>query len=404
MTIFTIDVSSNGESIIRNGDVVIPEEDYVNMLCSNPPEARQCITCVCSGTLDEFTIHQVDGRDYAVCRACSTLNGGYCSDCGVYGNRRLDLSLYSFSEEDRVLCHNCYNTSYRQCRRCCNPFYNDDMTVVEGYHYCEPCLNSSFPRCKYCSNVYSGKQICRCGKTKSTDFLTNRYFSIELEIVDPNRESRTNWKSVSDSSISAGGIEYLSGPMVGASAIEEIKSECSLLNGFIDESCGFHLHMDFGEEDETVVKKFAATCDVLKDFAFEIVKPNRKESRYCKHYDSTFLNNLIEYQLDTTLYGTDERDNLSYHKRNKYHESRYYWFNMHSYYFRGTIEMRHHHGTQNPETILRWAELWLKVADWSKNNSIETIRNSDVNKILSESKLRSDTIAYFNNKKLSYNL
>lgn len=403
MTIFTFFQSDDGNVLIRNGDTVIPDSDYIEMLCGNPPQARQCITCNSSGTPDEFVVVQHDNREYSICLLCIRKDGSHCQSCGQIGSRKVNLTEYSGGEDSYVLCPDCYTNRYKVCRRCCGVFLSENTVLADNSYYCFSCASRTFPKCKYCNNRHIGKNICRCGKTRPKSFLTDRYFSTEIEIVDPNSESRPNrWTSVSDSSISPGGIEYLSGPMVGSNAVDEIIEECSLLGGFVDDTCGFHLHLDFGEESQEDVKKFAAACSVLQNLAFDIVKPNRKDSRYCKPYGADFIDTLLNLPLEETLYNTDNPTHIENCKRNKYHESRYHWLNLHSYYFRGTIEMRQHHGTKNPVTIINWAELWLKVAEWSKNKTLSEIRSASADKIITGCGLRSTTLDYFNNKKLSF--
>lgn len=402
MTIFSIDVIDGETVVIRNGENIISDSDYVSMLCSNPPQARQCVTCQRSGTPDEFFVLELGNREYSVCSVCNNTHGAECEGCCQRGSLRLNLTEYRLGDDTNILCAECYNNKCSQCRRCCENFLNEDMVIAERGKYCVPCSNAVFPRCKYCDKRHIDKNICRCGKVKPSGFLTNRYFSTEIEIVDPNRESTTSWASVGDSSISEGGIEYLSGPMVGKNAIDEIFSECQRLGGFIDDSCGFHLHIDFGEETEETVKKFSAACGVLENLAFDFVKPNRKTSKYCKPCGAAFINNLLNLPLDKAIYDTDDLSRIEYCKKNKYHESRYHWLNLHSYFYRGTIEIRQHHGTKNPQVIANWAELWLKIAEWSKQQSIRDIRSASADKIMSGCGLRSQTLSYFNNKKLSF--
>lgn len=398
----------NDSVIILSPDgTQISDNDFANLLMKqNVVGCYACNQYVNADSVKSFTYN--DGT-VSFCAGCAVRHILQCSHCDCLGTRRTNLNEYSIGPESShrvaLLCGECVNNYYGQCNQCGYNFESSQLIPHEGRKYCVPCGNRRFPKCKYCDNRHVGREICRCGKTKSKDsYLPNIYFSTELEIIDPDRESTTIWSNVHDGSLSGGGVEYLSGPMVGSMAVDEISEECSKLSGFVDDTCGFHIHIDFGENSEDDVKKYAAACQRLEAFAFDIVRGNRKDSRFCKRYGNMFLSNLLKMKLDHLIYQTSSERDLMLLKKQKYQDSRYHWFNLHSYYFRGTVEMRQHHGTKDPATVLRWAELWLKVADWSKKQEIGDISNMSAGQIITSVGLRSDTIDYFNNKKLCFQL
>lgn len=375
-------------------------------------QARKICVCSCCDTyLDTNAATELkhNNTSYFSCKKCTQRYGAACAKCEKIGNTRINLQHYTLGPENSPretnLCSSCANDCYSTCHRCGYLFDLDGLVSHEGRKFCDGCAARQFPKCKYCDKHHLGKNICRCQKNNSNSYLPGRYFSTELEIVDIRRESTTKWQSVSDSSISSGGVEYLSGPMVGKFAVDEIYEECGKLGGFVDDTCGFHIHLDFGDEDELNVRKYAIACQKLESFAFSIVKNNRKESRYCKRYPSYFLDALVnqDNSLDTAVYNSSNERQITEWKRQKYQEMRYHWYNLHSFFFRGTIEMRQHHGTKSPDVILRWAELWLKVADWSNKTNIDDVISSNEKKIIESIGLRSDTLEYFNNKKLCFN-
>lgn len=398
----------------ENGQLVITlngEPIDTDILANLVREKKICACSCCDTYIDTKAASKIvhNNNTYFSCRKCSSRYGGECFKCEEQGNVKINLSSYTLGPENSPreirLCSNCANNAYSQCNRCGYLFDIDTLILHEGRRFCDGCAGRQFPKCKYCDKRHLGKNICRCKKNNSDSFLPGRYFSTELEIVDMRRESTTKWHSVNDSSISSGGIEYLSGPMVGKFAVDEIYEECGKLGGFVDDTCGFHIHLDFGDESEENVRKYAIACQKLESFAFSIVKNNRKDSRYCKKYTSYFLESLVDQSkdLDEVVYNSSNERQLTEWKRQKYQEMRYHWYNLHSFFFRGTIEMRQHHGTMSPDVILRWAELWLKVADWSSKNAIDNVINSNEQKIIESIGLRSDTLEYFNNKKLCFN-
>ncbi|MEK6878653.1 MAG: amidoligase family protein, partial [Nanoarchaeota archaeon] len=73
-----------------------------------------------------------------------------------------------------------------------------------------------------------------------------------------------------------------------------------------------------------------------------------------------------------------DKKQVAINKRNHGHDKRYSSFNFHSTFYRGTLEVRAHSATQNPQKILNWIELLLKVVDWSLNH----YKHSQVEKLL----------------------
>lgn len=394
-------VERDGEYCLVYEGNVIPDSEVESL--TETGAVRVCYHCATIGYSPEFTSFQSDSQEVSFCSTCANEYCTTCESCDTFGSLTVNLNNYDIARsQSRRLCRDCYENNYARCHSCGVAESRETIIENEGRFWCTSCGEDKFPKCKYCSNRHLGKRICRCHKEKPAGFLTNRYFSVEVELIDPNGESTTSWKNVHDGSLSSGGKEYISGPLVGEKAIEEITVECSKMGGYIDNSCGFHLHLDFGDETPENVVKFAAACQVLEPFAFSLVTRNRDNSRFCKKYDKSFAKRLKDLPLDVAIYDTTNSSELNRAKTHKYHQSRYHWVNLHSFYFRGTIEIRHHHGTKNAASILRWAELWLKVAEWSKTKDYDSIVQCSPEHIIESCGLREDTKEYLSHKKLIY--
>lgn len=63
------------------------------------------------------------------------------------------------------------------------------------------------------------------------------------------------------------------------------------------------------------------------------------------------------------------QDRLKQLKKNKGHPSRYNALNFHSYFFRGTLEFRHHHGSINKDTMTYWPLICGSIVEWAKTHS-----------------------------------
>lgn len=394
-------VERDGEYCLTYDGQVIPDNEVESL--TETGAVRVCYHCATIGYAAEFTSFQNDSEEVSFCNPCASEYCTTCEECDTFGSISVNLANYDIARErTKRLCRACYERNYARCHSCGITESRNTIIEHEGRFWCTSCGEDKFPKCKYCSNRHLGKRICRCHKDRPTGFLTNRYFSVEVELIDPQSESTTSWKNVHDGSLSSGGKEFISGPLIGEKAIEEITAECSKMGGYIDQSCGLHLHLDFGEDSPDDVVKFAAACQVLEPFAFSVVTRNRDSSRFCKKYDKTFVKRLKDLPLDIAIYDTTNSSELNRAKTHKYHQSRYHWCNLHSFYFRGTVEIRHHHGTKDAASILRWAELWLKVAEWSKTKDYDSIMKCSPEQIIGDCGLRQDTQEYLSNKKLIY--
>ncbi len=344
----------------------------------------------------------------------------------------------------RRVCHSCYLQHYGNCSCCNTAFLRNDLTSITGYIFCSQCQQNHFIPCEVCQTMHWNqasiafndddgvrhiacsrqcdqrlRRNCEeCGRYHLLPFtqcltkypplpteyvqcyLPNRVFSVELETkIAPNAPK--GWKAVQDGSI--GGLEYLSGPIVGAKAIEHIETGCEFFNKdgpCVDNRCGFHLHINARDKTEEQLAKFIMTCYKYQQDFYNMVPKRRRGCDYSRNLAAGFehCRNGIEellYKPDDDEY--DRSETLRSHKRNKYHQSRYYWVNLHSYYYRGTVEIRLHSGTTLPEKVLRWTEMWLKVFDWSTSNDFNPtlLGSKTIWGILKRAGVRKSTIDFY---------
>jgi len=72
--------------------------------------------------------------------------------------------------------------------------------------------------------------------------------------------------------------------------------------------------------------------------------------------------------FDMRWYKNHDKLAIKYDKGEKYNHTRYCGLNLHSVFYRGTIEFRQHAGTVDEEKILRWAGILLFVVDYAINH------------------------------------
>lgn len=191
---------------------------------------------------------------------------------------------------------------------------------------------------------------------KSFNFIRSaRKYGMELEsdtgIIDPNM---TAFVGVHDGSIN--GIEYQSPIMQGDQGMMEVMILCSY--GLkAAPSCGFHLHVDGRDLSFEQIARIGRTYKMLEDFFYHTVTPNRRTGSFaqCIHPDFTVT--------DRKAFTTQNYRNEDYRPLGKNGSYRTDWFNVHSWFFRGSVEIRLHHGTFDPGEIGPWVKLHTTFFD-----------------------------------------
>lgn len=317
----------------------------------------------------------------------------YCKKCYEELDKCSNCNNLAVCEtvDESTLCPACVDFTTTKCDKCGNPSSNTKHIEDDN--------NSDYYDCYLCSLCHSKYLDKILPKKCANGYLGDRCFGIELEFNDVYTDN-SNWERVEDGSLDCGDGEFLSGPIRGIDAIRNITDNCSKISGEITKNCGFHIHIDFTKENTESAKRFLACAIALEDFIFSVVPPSRRRNSYCVRYNKDekkkILNGLFVESLKKLVYGYEDTDTTD-----KYHHKRYMWVNMHSYFYRGTVEIRVHNGTKSPNKILRWAELWTKLADWSSKktsgfiiNKINSDKNFD-NYILKSIGLRKSTKEYF---------
>jgi hypothetical protein len=190
-------------------------------------------------------------------------------------------------------------------------------------------------------------------------------------VYDPwkviDRRGRT-WQVVADSSLNAR-REYqaeIVSPILHYEDIAELQEVVRAVRnagGRCDQSCGIHAHVDGARFDARAVTnlvKIFHKQEALIERALGIC-PNRLNT-FCKSIDPSFLERLEKdrprtlEELNRAWYG--------YHCPNPQHydRSRYRALNLHSLFYRGTIEYRAFNGTLHAGKIKAYIQFALALS------------------------------------------
>lgn len=228
---------------------------------------------------------------------------------------------------------------------------------------------------------------------------SNRFVAAEIEIaglknfvVDgkpsllDKAEDKWKYNSVHDGSLPYCGFEITTAPANGDSFIQQITE---ITNGLkehspiITKNCGLHVHIDARDYNFHDIAKLIKVYAAIEPILFSMVPASRRKSKFClpcgKTYKNALENNSSNYWTTKTqvVLNTYNNYDSNTHRKSKYNNARYNALNLHSWFYRGTIEFRLMEGTINPQYIINWGILWAKILDY-----VLGATNADIDKIV----------------------
>ena len=151
----------------------------------------------------------------------------------------------------------------------------------------------------------------------------------------------------------------------------------------VNSSCGLHIHIDGANHTAKSLKNLVFTFRAKEDLIFKAVAPERKHNHYCKPIDDSLVDNIKKIkQLDDckmkdTWYSTYRDSGGEY---THYHDSRYHALNLHSLWYRGTVEFRLFRSTLHAGEVRAYLNLCLAMsaaAINAKRASAEVLDNGN---------------------------
>lgn len=292
-----------------------------------------------------------------------------------------------------------------RCCRFCSEYKN--------LHTCGACLLHCGCRvCPYCKRKrpahicnFCEKPKCQCqnacrgtgnlarprlvGAPTFTQIPLLRTLGVEIEVANVSNVHRAldipyPPTLVRDGSISGGENpqEIVTQPLVGDQIIENLSDITSWIRnnrGFVNASCGLHVHVGgrwagagYDFDDIYALRRLLLLYTRFEKTFFSWVARSRRSGGYSKPLTATQRVEIsalpyckdsasIKAQIIKIIYAGNESAYLgrdfSGVKTHKYSHGRYCALNLHSWFYRKTIEFRHHEGTLALQEILGWA-LW----------------------------------------------
>ena len=217
-----------------------------------------------------------------------------------------------------------------------------------------------------------------------SDFVFDRTFGIELEIVHSNKTklrkailrrgiacsiegynhiTRRHWKIVTDASVH-GGYELVSPVLKGAEGLNEVKLVCEALEevgAIINKTCGFHAHFGTDDFKDTIKvwRNLYINYATLESDIDAFMPPSRRNNIYCK---TLKVSNWKEKMQSAQTLVDLERVITG--------RNRYFKLNSQSYWRHGTVEFRQHSGTIEFEKIKNWLMFCARLIELSKKEKL----------------------------------
>jgi hypothetical protein len=170
-----------------------------------------------------------------------------------------------------------------------------------------------------------------------------------------------------------------------------------------DNSCGMHVHVDASDYSQWDLRKLIMLWAGVESTMYELIARQRWGNIYCAVSSGRYVRALLS---DDTIVVAGNEDNpeevgkslnpahswgeriaqavYEHHgrdicgrggegKRLKYNQSRYHGLNLHSYFFRKTIEVRLFESTGSTETLKNWPLVCGNIVDFASRSTERTI-------------------------------
>lgn len=202
---------------------------------------------------------------------------------------------------------------------------------------------------------------------------------ITLNGYSPSDPPYEAWSFVTDDSIKgAGGGELVSPILSGIQGLIRLYQVINLLREFpeiqVNETCGFHVHHGvdpetFGNRELFQLMRIVA---IFENYIFHLLPEDRRHAETCRPLEidlyKWFRRNGSQRrvpQVKNLWYSPENRDDDKTPKHRKLHPTRYHGLNLHSYWYRGTVEFRYYPSLlDQPEELMQWIIFTQFLMEW----------------------------------------
>jgi len=341
-----------------------------------------------------------DGRCYPICGDCYDPIIG-CDICGTACSRG------TRGEEAKTmgglyLCASCYGKHIYECDGCHRQkVVTSNTTLTSNGRICVKCASKGLSNCALCGSLavraslkahrgigdicrgcrkYQSREIgpTRTASTRGKMLTSLRTIGVEIEAEGGfSGYARNNIPSdcgIGSDGTLQNGVEVQTNPTIGKLAEETINQCCRALKDAkytVSSRCGLHVHVGAFDIRETpsLQLRLARAVYALEPIFYAILPDSRQRNNYCRRLSDYYKFKNFSLDSDPEAFSKawyNDEQISSRNQRKGLHgdETRYMGFNLHSVFYRGTVEFRHHSGTLNPKKIIYWTKLICHIIDW----------------------------------------
>ena len=223
---------------------------------------------------------------------------------------------------------------------------------------------------------------------------SSRFIAAEIEVagikdnkkIVENVVRKWNGSIVYDGTLpKPNGFEINTSPAAGDLYVKQISEICDKLakaGAIVNNTCGLHVHLDARDYNYCDLNRLIKVYAAIEPTLYCMVPPNRRNNAYSIKC-GVKLENAIKFSrshlelkdaIVTAIYGSPDSVSYRTDKRGAGHGTgRYYALNLHSWFYRGTIECRLFDGTLDKNEIIDWGVLWANILDFAAHSSDDDV-------------------------------
>lgn len=209
---------------------------------------------------------------------------------------------------------------------------------------------------------------------------------VTLNGFSPDEPAYEAWSFVLDDTIKgAGGNELVSPILSGVQGLSQLYEVLQILREFpeiqTNETCGFHVHHGvdpekFGNQE---LFELIRIMSIFEGYIYQLLPQERRVAETCRPlevdlYEWYGRNGSVRPipTVQTLWYSPENRDDPQVTRHRKMHPTRYHGLNLHSYWYRNTIEFRHYPSViLQPEELMQWIIFTQFLVEWGAGRRLE---------------------------------
>ena len=163
--------------------------------------------------------------------------------------------------------------------------------------------------------------------------------------------------------------------------LQEVVRALRHAGAIVNSSCGMHVHVDASKHTAQSLKNALSIMYSKEDILFKALKVNESRVyRWCKKVDEDKLKKIRKLPSGAgmrqmqELWYSDTSESPSFH----YNETRYYALNLHSVFYRGTLEWRCFESTLHAGEVRANITLALAISAQAINQKKTVMRKTEI--------------------------